>query len=226
MKKLLVGLAVLSMASVASAALQIVVEAGPALPSDTEYDNYTAYDIYFRAGEPGSIATSFEGRLDGPMLQLWYYKFGSYTSTEYLDDVLPNNHASGYQYTDTRLMFLSTKITQVSGYTPKEDYDQTTEFTCPLDPDLKNGLGRYFCGDSGVGTNMLFVIDSSIQSTNFHFMRVVVPDGTAVTLSCDIAAVDVDVHSIEDQTVIIPEPATIGLLLLGGAGALVRRRRR
>ncbi|KKL73411.1 hypothetical protein LCGC14_2075190, partial [marine sediment metagenome] len=78
-------------------------------------------------------------------------------------------------------------------------------------------------------------IEESAQSTNIHLAQIVIPDGSlgvGVEMTGMVSWAILDGNGnrtgqYDDQEVslVIPEPATLGLLVIGGLVALRRRRR-
>ena len=204
MMKALVSLVVLATASVASAALvcEVTENTSPGA-------GLSSYTIWFNGDTAGDALNSFVGRIDGPLRQVWGVSWGSVYKTPYGD----SNPASDE---DSRLLLNQGWVTSVAGYYPDEDSNIT-----PAGDGLYPGYGTYLAATAT--TDMLIAITPAYQQIDTAFARVVMATGDEVTLTGEAAAAD-EVQKL-DLNVVIPEPATVGLLAVGAVVALLRRRR-
>ena len=207
MKKVLAALVVCSVASVGLADLtvQVVKNASPGTGLDS-------YSIWFKGDTPGDALAGFVGSITGTLHQGWYWVSppGFWFKTPY-------NNTGTENAKDTRLMFPEDWNTTVSGWKPIEDNASPVLAT----DGVYYGWGTYLAG--GVGTDMVVALVPAYQTTDLEFARVVVPTDSQFTLTGEAGAANEKQKLVLDITV--PEPATMGLLALGAAAALIRRRR-
>ena len=208
MKKALATLVVLAVASAASADLicEIVTNTSPGT-------GLASYTIWFKGETSGDALAAFVGSITGPLHQGWYWVSppGFWYKTPY-------NNTGTDNAKDTRLMFTEDDNTTVSGWKPTEDNASPV-----LDTDgVYYGWGTYLAG--AADTNMVIALTPTHQTTNLAFAQVVIPAGSQFTLKGEAGAANEKRKVILDITV--PEPATLGLVMLGAAAVLARRRRR
>jgi len=227
MKKLVAMLAVLSVASVASADLRLEVEMTNLGVNDFNGDPLVKYDLYFRGDTPGQAMAGFVGSFTGPLHQQWYFSGGSpFGETIHPDDFTFFTGIANYPH-DTHLWLNSDGYETVGEGQPHEN-------AVTWDPGfggtgVNNGYGTWFANTAD--SHMVMAIKTANQTTNLYLMQIVTTSGATVLLNGEAAASNqADLPNgqklVFDDYQIIPEPATIGLLVLGGVGALVRRRRR
>ena len=203
MRRALVSLVVLATASMASGALicEVTENASPAA-------GLSSWTVSFNGTTSGDELAAFTGSIKGPLHQVWGYAFGSWVKTIYGDSFVSDDR-------DTRILLTDAQI--VSVLDPAEDN--------PADVDeglgIFSGVGTYFAATPD--TYMMFILMAGDRSLNLDLFRVVVPDGEMVRVTGIAGAAD----EIQEVTVFvdIPEPATLGLLVIGAAAALIRRRR-
>ena len=108
MKRALVSLVVLAVASVASADLiwEVTTNASPGA-------GLASYTVWFKGVTPGDALAAFVGRIDGPLHQAWG-DYGFYLKTIYGDSNPMDNK-------DTRLLIPAGNVTSVAEYLPDED---------------------------------------------------------------------------------------------------------
>ena len=223
MKKVLVVAAVMSLASVASADLMLeMTENAPPLAG------LRSFTLTFKGVTAGDKFSAFDGNLTGPMSQNWYWwKAPDWVTTVWVGDfVLPGEAASAA--VDTHLLFDPHDANHVLIASEPTEYVDTTGWglgVAPPTPDVNDyqrGLGTYMA--TTATSNMAFAVPALYQVTVQPFAQVVVPDGEIVLLNATVVANNGYGLVLVDYP--IPEPATLGLLALGAAGALIRRRRR
>ena len=203
MRYALVGLVVCSIASVSMGALTMDVtkNASPGAGLDS-------YTVSFNGTTSGDELAAFTGSIKGNLHQVWGYSFGTWLTSVYGDAVIPDDR-------DTRILLTDAQIVSVQD--PNEDN--------PADVDegmgVFSGLGTYFA--TTPDTDMMFILMGGDRSLNLDLFRVVVPTGQQFSIIGSVGAADEIQELVFDET--IPEPATLGLLLIGAAGALIRRRR-
>ena len=94
----------------------------------------------------------------------------------------------------------------------------------PQTPDgYDMGLGTYM--STTATSNMAFAIPSAFQTLNTDLFQVVIPAGSTALLNGTAVANNGSSIVHVNTPIPVPEPATMGLLVIGGIGALIRRRR-
>ena len=212
MKKVLAFLAVLSVAGMASA--DLMVEYGPSAVQPT-MAGYTSYTVYLVSDTLDNAASSIDGRFDGAMYQV------DDNSIYYAD------MDARAQMNDSCLVISVSDL--AVGRAIGEDNDHSVgwvEYPGSIPPPppaywAEEGLGSYIANSDGTQTFALGVLGDA-QATNKAFAQLVIPDGQTVTFTADMAKRGGGGVHVE---VLTPEPATLSLLVLGGFGALLRRRR-
>jgi hypothetical protein len=183
-----------------------------------------SYTLTFKGTTPGDKFSAFDGAFTGVLSQMWYYYKQWYSTVWVGDFVLPLEASSAAL--DSHLLLDPhdpSHVLVASG--ANEDLDSTgwtPGVTPPPDANLyQRGLGTYI--STTATSNMAFAVPVAFQKTIQPFAQIVIPDGetvhltgTAVGFNAQGLLLDLD----------IPEPATLGLLAFGAAGALIRRRRR
>jgi len=197
MRKVLALVTVLSLATVASADLMVVVEPS-AVPATVA--GMTSYTVYLVGDAPGKEASAFDGKFIGPMNQVW---FGGAAPTPIMDSITGLLGADIVN--DSHLLLAPSDMAVARA--PAEDGP---------------GLGSYL-SDTGNTSSMAIGIVGASQVLNLPFAQIVVPDGDEVVMVGNLAKKDTSQGV--PVNVIIPEPATLSMLFLGGVAALIRRRR-
>ena len=209
MKKVLAMLVVFSIGSVAMADLSVDIVA------DTDADlaaaGLKAWDVYIRGTSSDDVMTSWDGGLKGDLHQAWGFAFGSWASSVWSDGFT----ASKY---DTHMALTLSETVPVRA--PEEDFDQNSPPKVDKGMGLFWSMGSYF--QETADTSMAFGIKPASQALDLHFMRIVMPSSGVCTLK-GTAVAKSGFGTAVDET--IPEPATMGLLMVGAIGALIRRRR-
>ena len=214
MKKVLVALAVMSLASVASANLELVITANPDPGAGLE-----SYNLTFKGVTAGDAFSAFDGRLEGKLSQCWYLNKGVYDSTPWSDYFSLPAEATAYAR-DTHLLFDPHDAAHVLiASDPEEDMD--TGSIVEVVNGYDRALGTYMA--TTATSNMAFAVPVAHQTLNQPFAQVVFPAGEVVTLTG--TGVGNNQQALYLNNVVIPEPATLGLLAVGAVGALIRRRR-
>ena len=215
MKKVLLVAAVMSLASVASAdlMLEITRNADPQVGLES-------YTLTFKGVTSGDSLSAFDGNFQGPMSQTWYYWKEWLPSVWIGDFLLPAEAASAA--VDTHLLLDPHDAAHVLvASEPTEDFDDLAIIETTVDG-YDRALGTYMA--TTATSNMAFAIPVAYQVTVQPFAQIVIPAGETVLLNA--TAVSNNGYGLMLVDVPIPEPATLGLLALGAAGALIRRRRR
>jgi opacity protein-like surface antigen len=217
MKKLLLVAVVLSLASVVSAdMLPVVTEnTGPNTPA-----GYQSYIVGYVGQTAGEELSAFDGNITGSLLQAWYYDRGRYIKTLDVFEFLAGEDAS--IASDSHILLdLGNAAKVLIASSPDED--ATFDAVPPQTPDgYDMGLGTYM--STTATSNMAFAIPSAYQALSTDVFQVVIPAGTTAWLRGIAVAADGSSYQ-EPVPIPIPEPATMGLLAIGGIGALIRRRR-
>lgn len=218
MRKLLVGLVVCSLASTATAALTMDVtkNASPGAGLDS-------YTIWFKGAVATDALAAFNGRIDGPLNQVWG-AVGVPPTITYMSTVHKGSPSDTFQLgtahidPDTRLLLALGDLTTVL-----QSPDEDASGLAPVGgwPMHQEGQGTYLAASAS--SNMIFGIAIGSRSMNLAFAQVVVPTGGQFSVVGEAAAADEVQKLVFDET--IPEPATIGLLVVGSIVALIRRRR-
>ena len=202
MKHIVATLAVLCMVTAAQAAVNvnIVNNGAPAA-------GLTSYTVQLVADTPAEATTAFDGRFDGDMNQVW--ELSGVVKTPALDRAVgpmtPVEEAS-----DSHFLFLLNQLTVVD--TPLEDGP---------------GAGTYLAGDDGAGgvKNAVFGLKPATVQQTLDLAQIVISDNAVNPVYLNGLLSDgAGAKTILDQ-VLIPEPASMALLGLGGVVALIKRRR-
>ena len=214
MKKLLVVAAVMSLASVASADLMLEIT-----DNGSPQAGLNSYTLTFKAATPGDKFSAFDGRFTGVMSQTWYNFKGWLTTVWVGDFSLPGEAATAA--VDSHLLIDPNDPSHVliaSG--ANEDFDDAAIIETTVDG-YDRALGTYL--STTATSNMAFAVPVAYQKTIQPFAQIVIPDGEIVHLTATAVAYNGQGLVLDLD---IPEPATLGLLAFGAAGALIRRRRR
>ena len=203
MRKALVGLVVCSIASVSMGAMTMDVTKNTS--PGAGLDSYT---ISFNGTTSGDELAAFAGSIKGSLHQVWGYSFGTWLKSIYGDALIADAR-------DTRILLTDAKI--VSVLDPDEDNPATVDEGAGV----FSGFGTYYANTPT--TDMIFILLTADRSLNLDLFRVVVPTGGQFTITGVAGAAD-EIQELEIEET-IPEPATLGLLVIGAAGALIRRRR-
>ena len=225
MKKLVIVVGVLALASVASADLVCEVLTNPSPGA-----GLSSYTIYFKGATPGEYLSAFDGRFDGPMNQGWFYWKSAWLTTAWIGDFATGESASWD--CDTHVLVGR----PAGGSGDQADYGvliaqganedlNTTGWTPSVTPTpdgngYQFGLGSYLANT--LHTNMAFAIASAQQTENVAFAQIVTQGGTVVLTGKAVA----NNSSYIDLNMVIPEPATLALLAMGAAAVVARKRRR
>ena len=214
MRMALISLVLLTVASVAPAAMycEVTENASPGA-------GLKSYTVWFKGTVAGDELAAFDGRIDGPLNQVWGY-FMAYSPTVYNPSASDVWHTADTSHVDqdSRMLLASGDLTTVLT-APNEDASGLA--TKAGWSNHEEGTGTYLADTPT--TNMIFGILPTSRSLNLAFAQVVLA-GTAEARLVAEAAPDTGPKLVLD--VIIPEPATLGLLLVGAGAALIRRRRR
>ena len=223
---------VLGLASIAPAALVTAAGNDPAAVLQVQYEatalggGLTSYAVYV-VGPTGEKMSSFDGRFDGVLYQA--HPSGAGTASGWATDLQTPEMAA----MDSHLLFSQSDAAVVRGPTA-EDNDASqgwVQYGGPTPPIFyaEEGLGTYLGADDGAGgaTTMAMGILGTAQADSFLFAQLIIPDGELVTMtgSLGIASGGGQAIGLGGNGVIIPEPATIGMLLIGSLGLIARRRR-
>ena len=217
MRMALISLVLLTVASVAPAALYCEVTENASPGAGLE-----SYTVWFKGTVASDALAAFDGRIDGPLNQVW----GAVGDPITYMSTVHNPSTSDTFWPGTAHIDQDSRMLLASGHL-------TTVLTAP-DEDAsgmapvvgwmmhQTGTGTYLA--STATTNMIFGIATGARSINLAFAQLVLATGDEVRLTGEAAAAD-EVQKLE-LDMVIPEPATLGLLLLGAGAALIRRRRR
>jgi hypothetical protein len=214
MKKLLLVAAVLSLGSVVSADMQVVIteNTGPLTPA-----GYESFVISYVGADASEALSAFDGTINGTLLQAWWVgkNIDKTTYEGYFWVTEPASIAA-----DSHLLVDVSDPAQVL---EASKIDEDAVLGTALTPDLYTvGLGTYMA--TTAISNMAFAIPVAFQTATTELFQVVTPVGQVAVLNG--TAVSFNGGSVVHVNTPIPEPATMGLLVIGGIGALIRRRRR
>ena len=217
---------VLGLASVASAAMVSAANNDPAAPLQIQYEataiggGLTSFAVYV-VGPTGAKLSSFDGRFDGPTNQV------QTTGPSAWSVDLTN---ADMRVKDTHFLFNESDAAIVRGPSETVDAGWTwVEYVNPTPPPpsfwAQEGVGTWFAHDAA--TTMALGIVGTAQTDSLQMIQLVIPDGEQVVMtgSLGIAGAGGMAIGLGGNGVIIPEPVTISMLLLGGLGLITRRRR-
>jgi len=218
MKKLLAVAVLLCVASVASADLQWVIT--EVVDTDLSSRNLRGFNVSL----VGTVAdkdelAAVDGVLTGSLSQCW---FSGATATPDIGSpwtLLPSPTA---MMVDTHVLADLAGTDVIVAKKPTEDSDLPGG-NLELIGSYQRGVGTKVTGPNGT-ENFAYAIPSGSQSLSTQLLHVVIPDGTTARLVATAVAQDGTGYAI-DTPIPVPEPATLGLLAIGGIGALIRRRR-
>ena len=243
MRTSLALLCVLAAASVAAADPVTLVAVNDGTP--TGYTGLTRYLIYVDAAE-GYASKGLDGRFDGPMHQCALV--GTFPPPNFLTGTPDLTYGSIIDYylpagagaADSHLFSKKNE----NGPNPEdavyagyaiEDISYTDLAHAPAE-----GIGLWLAGDNpptptdpgNPAVDGKFAIAWPNTNTNHLLVaQIVIPDGEQVVYTGDLAyqlvgaGGEVKNLQLSGVTLVIPEPATLGLLAVGGLGALIRKRR-
>jgi len=242
MKKVFALVAVLALATAAQAAIIQTVEltgnAGGKMFIDVDsLGTITTdagvlvdlYDIYFRGdGSPNGQLAGIDFAATG---QLYQVRWAALASRITPDEFYANADFLMYPEQETHFTLNYSGEDWVTNKAPKENNDGSLE---PVD-EIVAGWGTYLGAIVGIQPSV-----QSLPGGSLKLMHLALATGTTAELASGIFPGNTYAYGgkVSDGTgevfnvdgVVlggeIPEPATIGLLVLGGLGALVRRNRR
>ena len=214
MKKALLAVAVMSLASAASADLEIQILNNPDPAAGLK-----SFTVYFLGVTSGDYLAAVDLRFDGTMHQVWS---STYVHTPFGEDLSVGDPDDPRVALDTHLVFPSAQGVVPGSTEPDEDgtVGENKTFDGMWMYNGREGFGSWFANTAD--TNMALGIDINFQVSNFAFAQIVYAVGSEIALTGK--AVGNNMQELE-LDMVIPEPATLGLVLLGGVAALARRRR-
>ncbi len=241
MRTTLALICILAVAAVSSAVPIIVgvalnvVDNGVPVHDGTPVPGYTQYLIYLvgdpGVGDDGALAAALNGGFTGPMSQVWIP--GQYgpppTKTPTLNTM--GNLAQAAQY-DPRVPYGAAMDSHINVFVETDpDAAKTNETGLAVPPPAEDKVPGG-TGGHGIGTSLAgFEIAWLIPQANLLVAQIVVPDGGQVVFAGDggfkymAGSNAVYTQNPVSAVIGIPEPATLGLLAIGGIAALIRRRR-
>ena len=187
----------------------------------------TAWTVYV-VGEGANMLSSFDGRFDGPMYQV----HTDTASTPWAEDLLLDDT----KVKDTHLNFPAAWAAVArppDQGSPDAGWDWVSYPRPGGGPDLwrQEGVGAWFAAkEVAPEDNMAIGIKGDYQTSVFELAQIVIPhanqDATVLlTGGMGNAAGGGVGIGIDGTGVEIPEPASLGLLVAGAIGMLLRRRR-
>lgn len=221
MKKVVLTLALLSMASLASADPIVHLEALP-LGSPADYPNLQVYHVYLVA-EPGYLVQGFDGHFLGSMWQEWVPMFDLETAT--LDNVdMLEMVSPGAGARDTHLMWYDDELFIPAAPPPPQGSGKSLAPHEQQPVPSPSGVGTWFGNTSTVPMSFVFL---GTLSDNTLLAQIVIPTGGEVLVvgNAGYKWGSPAQYAQNEVELLIPEPATLGLLTLGAAVAVLRRRR-
>ena len=201
LKILILAVLVGAVASVASASFMVNVVTDVTLPPTDP--GLVAYNIFVVSSDANKMAAFNADFTGAEIRQVW--RFSGYLPTPYNQDLAT---FGGECRNDSHLGYLVEELLAPGG--------GATELN-DLSLGSGKGKGPLWCpADLGV--------INTFQSTNAFLARIVLPTGASATLDLKVYN-GLGVLSVLPET-LIPEPATLALLALGGVVMAIRRRRR
>ena len=178
-----------------------------------------SYIVRFVGSTPGDRFSAFDGRFDGPMSQTWYFFKGWMTTVWVGDFALPAEAASAA--VDSHMLIDPHDASHVLvASEPSEDFDELNIIETTVDG-YDRALGTYLA--TSANTTMAFGIPGTYQTTNTPFAQIVIPVGEEVWLT-GVAVSHDSARLVLNE--LIPGPASLALLGLGGLGMALRKRRK
>lgn len=223
MKKLVIVVGVLALASVASADLicEVVENASPGA-------GLKSYTVYFKGSTPGEYLSAFDGNFKGPMYQGWWYG-KAWNPTPWIGSFFAGESASWDK--DSHLLLGEPPHSSSPPGDPNtygvlvaqganEDMDTGNILEGPDANGYEYALGTYMA--STWDTNMAFALGSDWQTENVAFAQIVTQGGTVMLTGKAVA----NNASYIDLDMAIPEPAALALLAMGAVGIITKRKKR
>ncbi|MCK4602099.1 MAG: PEP-CTERM sorting domain-containing protein [Phycisphaerae bacterium] len=192
-----------SLAHIASASFIVNVQQDTVTPPTDA--GLVAYNVYVVGSGPDDKMAAFNADFAGTWIhQVWVSVDDVWTATPYRKDL---SIGGGKYRNDSHFGYLASELLVPSG-----NATETNDFS--VDALTGKGLGGLWCpADLGV-TNIH-------QSANAHLARIVLPEGARAALDLKVWNQNGDYFPM-GQTV-VPEPATLAMLVLGGVVMLRRK---
>jgi hypothetical protein len=223
MRTIVTVLALLAMVTVSQAAVTLDIQnmGAPTSSFAAGLEDYSCWLLTLNADDASEISSlDFDKNIgkgfSGPLHQVWQVTddgFGTITKTP-----TPNRTDADVSVPygmDSHMLIALTTLDPIVVNPITEDSSGTGS-PVTLPSTLEAGMGTFLSGTVALPSN---------TATSVPLAWLVIPNGQSVDYSFSVGGAQAGQSQQFAGSIVVPEPATMGLLAIGGIAALIRRRR-